>query len=399
MSKSTDLPCHDLAITSVKLKVVPVSQKTTWLFLQVAFSDGSVGFGEASYFGQETAVVADALHVSQVVAKEKLVAFDPPLARFRTSENSKSMASVLSALEQAMLMGIAQRAGLPLSVMLGGNQRQSVPVYANINRGIADRTPEGFAKAALAARGMGYQAVKVAPFDGLRWNETAPDSQEQLLLDGIARVAAVREAISEDCRLLVDCHWRFDIKMAARVISMLGDFKPYWLEDLVDNDLADGDDLRQLRKISNAKDILVAGGENVWTMRDALALLGKDGLDVMLPDLRQTGILQARSILDVAAAHGVMTSLHNPAGPVLDAVSVQMAAVLPDFSILERQVNESPIYNDLVETPIALRDGKLQVPELPGLGVTVSPAHLDIHSKSFVDAEDISVSRGGGPNA
>ncbi len=399
MSKSTDLPCHDLAITSVKLKVVPVSQKTTWLFLQVAFSDGGVGFGEASYFGQETAVVADALHVSQVVAKEKLVAFDPALARFRTSQNSKSMASVLSALEQAMLMAMAQRAGLPVSVMLGGNQRQSVLVYANINRGIADRTPEGFAKAALAARGMGYQAVKVAPFDGLRWNETAPDNQEQLLLDGIARVAAVREAIGEECRLLVDCHWRFDIKMAARVISMLGDFRPFWLEDLVDNDLADGDDLRQLRNISNAKDILVAGGENVWTMSDALALLGKDGLDVMLPDLRQTGILQARSILDVAAAHGVMTSLHNPAGPVLDAVSVQMAAVLPDFSILERQVNESPIYDDLVETPIALRDGNLQVPELPGLGVTVLPAQLDIHSKSFVDEQDISVSRGGGPNA
>jgi len=399
MPRSTESLHDDLAIATVDLNVVRVSQKTTWLFLEVKFSDGGVGFGEASYFGQETAVVADAQHVSQVVTTEKLLAFEPALARFRTSQNSKSMACVLSALEQAMLSVMAQKASLSVSVMLGGNQRQSVPVYANINRGVVDRSPKGFAAAALAAQHLGYQAVKLAPFDGLRWNETEVDSQEKLLLAGVARVAAVRAAIGEDCRLLIDCHWRFDMKMAMRAVAMLSEFNPYWLEDLVDTDQIDGVELRHLRDIAHSKDILVAGGENIWTMKDALTLLGKGGLDVMLPDLRQTGILQARSILDVAAAHGVMTSLHNPAGPVLDAMSVQMAAVLPDFVILEKQVNESPIYNALIETPIVLHDGSLQVPNLPGSGVQVSREQMDIHSLPRDAETEIPVSRGGGPNA
>ncbi len=399
MPRSTDPPHNDLVIATVNLDVVRVSQKTTWLFLEVEFSDGSVGFGEASYFGHEAAVVADAARVSDIVAKEKMVAFAPILTRLRSPQTSRSMASILSALEQAMLTGMAQRAGLPVSVLLGGNQRQSVPVYANINRGVVDRSPEGFAAAALAAGRLGYQAVKLAPFDGLRWDETESESQEKLLMAGVARVAAVRAAIGEDCRLLIDCHWRFDMKMAVRVVAMLCEFNPYWLEDLVDTDKIDGVELRHLRDIAHAKDILVAGGENVWTMKDALALLSKNGLDVMLPDLRQTGILQARSILDAAAAHGVMTSLHNPAGPVLDAMSVQMAAVLPDFVILERQVNESPIYDALIETPIVLHDGNLQVPTLPGLGVQISRAQMEAHSLPR-DAEiEIPISRGGGPNA
>lgn len=399
MSPSPLLPASEMAIVKVDLDVVPVSQKTTWLFLKVEFSNGTTGRGEASYFGHEPAVVADAVHLAEVAAKEKLTVFAPALDRFRTAGISQSMASLLSALEQAMLDAMAQSAKLPIGVLLGGNLRHSIPVYANINRGVIDRTPQGFATAALAAQKLGYQAIKLAPFDGLRWNETVPANQENLLLAGVERVAAVRAAVGDECRLLVDCHWRFERKLAQRAIAMLSEHKPLWVEDLVDTEEADSAELQQLRNLAHSHDILVAGGENVWTMKQALELLNKDGLDVMLPDLRQTGLLQARSILDAAAAQGVMTSLHNPAGPVLDAISVQMAASLPKFFILERQVNESPIYNALIETPIELQDGSLQVPTLPGLGVKISLSQLEIHSQSVGGGEGVPVSCGGGPNA
>ena len=68
----------------------------------VEFSNGTTGRGEASYFGHEPAVVADAVHLAEVAAKEKLTVFAPALDRFRTAGISHSMASLLSALEQAM---------------------------------------------------------------------------------------------------------------------------------------------------------------------------------------------------------------------------------------------------------------------------------------------------------
>ena len=69
--------------------------------------------------------------------------------------------------------------------------------------------------------------------------------------------------------------------------------------------------------------------------------------DAILPDLRWTGLRTGLSILELAAASGIEVSLHNPVGPILDLVSVQVAAALPSFLILERQVRESPLFEEL----------------------------------------------------
>lgn len=393
------LPDPDLFISSVDYYVVPVSVKTIWIFIEVEFSDGSTGYGEASSFGSEAQIVADAVRISSFVARNRLVPVASAIAMIQAELGCDAKTCVVSAMEQAMLVTMAQRAGLPLGVALGGNRRTRVPVYANINRGVLNRSPEGFAEAACSALALGYRAIKLAPFDGLRWDETESANVEDLLNSGVERVAAVRTAIGDQCRLLVDCHWRFDVDLAARAVAMLSEYKPFWLEDLVDTSRVEAADLRRLRDLAHRSDILVSGGENIWTMKDALELLNKDGLDVILPDLRQTGILQARSILDLAAACGVKTSLHNPAGPVLDAISVQVAATLPDFLVLERQVNESPIYDALVETPITLIRGELLVPASTGLGVGISRDRLEAHALPRGEALEIPVSHGGGPGA
>ena len=60
----------------------------------------------------------------------------------------------------------AKRAGVPINVLLGKAVRKSVPVYANINRGARDRSPDGVAQSARSAVASGFNAVKIAPFDG-----------------------------------------------------------------------------------------------------------------------------------------------------------------------------------------------------------------------------------------
>ena len=117
---------------------------------------------------------------------------------------------------------------------------------------------------------------------------------------------------------------------------------------------------------------------------------------MILPDLRQTGVRAGLAILEMAVAHGVQASLHNPAGPVLDAVSLQAAATVPGLAIMERQVNESPLYGDLCEVPLAPRDGVLSVPHEPGLGLSLDREALGLHA---VGREDVPSSGGGGPNA
>ena len=54
---------------------------------------------------------------------------------------------------------------------------------------------------------------------------------------------------------------------------------------------------------------------------------------------------------------------------MLDRVSVQVAAALPAFLILERQVRESPLFDEVRGGPQLLDDGAIRIDNSPGLGL------------------------------
>ncbi|HTN62073.1 MAG TPA: enolase C-terminal domain-like protein, partial [Devosia sp.] len=279
-------------------------------------------------------------------------------------------------IEQAWLDLQARAAGVTLARQLGGCYRQAVPVYANINRGIpAARSPQAFASQARLAVADGYRAIKIAPFDGVHWQSDAAAHRPSLRDIGIERVLAVRDAIGSDVRLLIDCHGRFDAVGASVVIDALAAAQPFWLEDILDP-VFRGDDGRSIRQQAHRHGIRVAGGEELAELGDFLALLETASTDVVLPDLRLTGIRAGMIICEVAAARGQQVSLHNPVGPVLDAVSRHVAAALPNFLILERPVRESPIWEALGVSNAGLIDGDATLEAEAGLGVDLGSDYL-----------------------
>src|SRR5438552_5999050 len=135
-------------IETLDLYAVPVSAKSTWLILRVAFTDGVFGYGEATRYGAEEAVFAEFGSVRRLLIGKTLAAPGEALAAIGMTQASEARRAVINALEQAFIDAMARRAGLPASRLLGGPYRAQTPCYANINRGIADRSPEGFARRA-----------------------------------------------------------------------------------------------------------------------------------------------------------------------------------------------------------------------------------------------------------
>ncbi len=129
-------------------------------------------------------------------------------------------------------------------------------------------------------------------------------------------------------------------------------------------------DLQGLRSAANAIGTRIAGGEKITTLAGMRDLLARGGADVVLPDLRVTGIRPGMAMLDLAVASGVEVSIHNPVGPVLDAVSLQVAAALPSFLILEGQVGESPLFDQIAGGRQPLVEGRRPVPQKPGIGLS-----------------------------
>lgn len=368
---------NNLKLETVRAHVVPVSDKSAWVLLEARLADGSRGFGEVTCFGQEASLEHEINALNTRIPNGGVDIFGPALALLAQAELTTARALVRSGLEQALYDALSRASKVPLTGMLGGRFHKQTRCYANINRGISDRTPSGFASRAIAIAEQGYQAIKIAPFDGYRSNNGSKMAASRLFDLGVERITAVRNALAPEIDLMIDCHARFDLFSAGALLKELQNLDIFWLEDIVDYSQADTRSLHSLRQRAHSNGTRLAGGEQLRSLQDTNALLAKTCCDVILPDLRLTGIRNAISILQLATEHGVSVSLHNPVGPVLDAISQHVAASLPSFLILERQVGETPLFEDLGGKHTELTNGNLTLNQSPGFGFEIDDALLE----------------------
>jgi len=364
------------AITAVESVVVNVSPKTNWTFIAVTTAAGDTGWGECSLNGWEPLLVA----YGGMLARDLVgCAMDDVAKRLRYLPHSPGglvAQAVKSGVEQACTDLSARRAGRPVSAFIGVPQRDSIPAYANINRGVTARSPEGFAAAAARACAAGYRAVKVAPFDGVIAADAATTPIAARIGAGLDRVFAVRAAIADDCALLVDCHWRFDEPRAAALIRDLASAAPYWIECPVSEHPAQFAAIARLRRVARGHGVRLAGGEMIVGPDQAEAMCAAALYDVLMPDIKYAGGYRGMlAIAEVCAAHGVAFSPHNPTGPIAHVASIHACAATPSVLWLEHQWAESPLFDELVGgDPAPLADGDFAVPRAPGLGAMLDRA-------------------------
>lgn len=369
-----------MKITAIEPRSVQVNRRGNWLFLQIMTDAGLVGSGEASHGG--AGPDRDGL-VAAIVRRQVaplLVGEDPTRVR-RLLERLRPVATglpgwtALSAIEQALWDLVGQVAGQPVWRLLGGAVRESIPVYANINRAIEDRRASGFATAAQAAVGEGYTAVKCAPFDGVTPLAARDRVGRALVWAGIERVAAVHQAIGPTNDLYVDCHGRFDVATAVWVGRELERLGVRWFEEPVPTE-----DQAALAQVRAKVAIELVGGEHLTGLAAALPYLQANLFGTLMPDIKHCGgIASLLAIGEVAAAYGVAIAPHNPSGPIALAASLQVAALLPQFRILEVAWGEVPWRSRLVTPAEQIVGGAIALPDGPGLGSQLVEEELSEH--------------------
>jgi len=117
--------------------------------------------------------------------------------------------------------------------------------------------------------------------------------------------------------------------------------------------------------LRDALDTPIATGEMLSSATDLRRLLEADAVDVIQPDaVRIGGITPYRRVSDLADELGVTVAPH-----FATQLHVHLAAGQPREGWVEWFDWLDPLFEERVE----LRDGKVVVPDRPGLGLTVSP--------------------------
>lgn len=364
--------------------VFNVSEKTNWFFVRVTAENGVTGIGEASLNGYEPAQLAYAEDMRQEWVGKTVDELLPLLKVYAHSPGGLIAASIISATEQAVTDLCAKAAGVPVYQWLGDHgvaSRKAVRVYANINRGARDRTPEGIARAARHAVEQGYGALKIAPFDGVYWGDSNEPEKLRRTQAGIARVRAIREAVGPDIDIMVDCHWRFDERGTQHLLHELKSADLYWLECPVSENAEAFSMLQRIHGETRAAGMKLAGAERQIGLGGFMPFVDDGLLDVVMPDVKYAGGYgEMLRIAARCAQRGVHFAPHNPTGPVCNLASMQICAVAPAFLVLEHQLAESPLFYDLAGgyRP-KLVNGCFELPELPGIGVELDDAVLRAH--------------------
>ncbi len=364
-------------LTRFELLPVRATSRTVWLFVRLWTDEGISGIGEASDafgFAGTSAEEIERMRV-ELGGFFDLINGGSPLDidSFRDQGMSRARsgglvsATAFSSIEQALWDLSGKLRGVPTYELLGGGLRKRLDVYANINRASLPRTPQGFANTARRAADEGFQAVKLAPFDGFPTSGSAEEIAAAVNL-GIESIAAVRAAVGEDVAILVDCHSFFDVDLAEDVAKRIEPYEIAWYEEPVAPE-----------RVATTKEIAdrviqpIAGGELLFGVEGFEPLCKSGAVDVIMPDVKHCGGLQElMHIAEMAHANRVAVAPHNPSGPVSTAASVAVSAAIGNFKSLEFQWGEVDWRSDVMAPPEQFIDGTISVPDRPGFGVELN---------------------------
>lgn len=339
------------------------------LLVEVHTDAGLVGLGEA--FGAAPAPIKatiDDVYTPLLLGRNPLdtaVIWQELYNRLRDHGQKGVVIEALSAVDMALWDLKGKALGLPVHQLLGGAFRKEVPAYAT---GLYRRlVPDHAAALAAEAAGyveQGYGAVKLKVGFGLADDERA--------------VRAVRRAIGPGVRLMIDANHGYNARTAIQLGRRIAEHDIEWFEEPVPPE-----DLEGYLEVKAALPMPIAGGEAEFTRFGMRHLLAHRALDVLQPDLCVTGgFSEALHVAHLAAAWNVQVLPHVWGSGVAVAAALHFAAALPDYPPglhpapvwFERDCTPNVFRERLCLEPVAaVVDGRLAVPEAPGLGVSLDP--------------------------
>ena len=373
--KIKKVTCHVVAAPVER----PFTSSRGWLYktrgsciVEIEADDGTVGWGECYGPSAVAKAYIETQFAPRILGRDVFdveVIWEDLYNRIKDYGGKGMASAALSGIDIALWDLMGKACGKPIHKLIGGAFRSEVTCYATGLYFIdMDRLIEEAVEEAQGYVAEGFTAVKMKIGLG--------DPK----LD-IRRVAAVREAVGADVRLMVDANHCMTVPQAIRIGRELEKLDIDWFEEPISPEDIDG-----YVEVTRALDMAVAGGENEMTRWGFRDLVVRKAMDIVQPDVCAAGgISECRKIATLASAHGVECVPHAWGSVIGVAATLHFLAALPDQPpsfrpvppMFEFEQCENPFRDQLAKTPIVQERGKIQIPAGAGLGIDIDRNVLD----------------------
>jgi L-alanine-DL-glutamate epimerase-like enolase superfamily enzyme len=355
------------------------------LLVQVHTDEGIVGLGEAAAYGgfleSTEAIILNELRqmiLGQDPFKvEKLWSMMATRAHQRGRRGMLMMA--ISGVDIALWDIVGQATRTPLYRLLGG-YRDTLDGYASAGFYAEGKSLSALAEefASYAARGFRFGKMKVGRNPDVMLNPLhdmqAADYATATLEEDVERVRAVRDAVGPRFKLALDANNAWTPSSALRFMRQVERFDIHWLEEPVSTDDIEGSAMLAHQLVTP-----VSGYETETGLPGFRELIARRAVDIVQPDVIWTGgITECRKVAALAQAYGLPVIPHVFSSAVSSIANMHFIAAIPNGGLLEFDQNVNPLRSELFEEPIDIdANGKVRLPERPGLGVTLNQATID----------------------
>lgn len=352
-----------------------VSYGTGWgkntILVKVYTDDGIEGLGEGFHSLDEPIEAALRKYERWLKGKDPTKIIHNWQAIYRGLRYPLGTAELaaLSAVEQALWDIAGKACGLPVYRMLGGPTRDRIRVYASgylCQPRHFDLPGDDLVGACKARVDQGFTGVKFTP----QPDDYQSKSPEQIHHDAVERVRMVREAIGDHIEICLDYHGRsFSVAEAVRLAQAIEPYHPMFLEEPA---LTENPDALVEAKMKTS--IPIAGGERCVSRDRLREILEKRALHILQPEpTGNGGILETVKWAFMCELYHVMLAPHQACGPVSLLTCVHIDAAIPNFLIQECNVDvEEPFWKDLFSPIPVVKNGHLELPDRPGLGIELN---------------------------
>jgi L-alanine-DL-glutamate epimerase-like enolase superfamily enzyme len=371
-------------------------------FLKITTDDGLVGWSEfMENFGAEG--------LSTVIQRlgERLIGMDPrPVERITAFLHGLTRQTpyginqqAIAAIENALVDIKAKALNIPVYELLGGPIRDRLRLYwshcgtwrvsfadrikewtgyepirslADVERAGAEVAERGFKglKTNIMRFDVDPPVIHMPGFNGPGWPECNIDKP---LIDALrAELSAFRRGCGPGVGLHLDLNFNFRTEGYIRLAQSLEEFDLVWLE-------VDSYDPAALATIRRSSRTPIASLESLYGRRQFRPFLEQQAVDVAIIDVAWNGILESCKIAALADAYEVNVAPHNFNGHIGSLMSAHLCAAIPNFRVMEIDIEDVPWKDDLVTVVPTIEDGHLLLPTGIGWGADVNEDVIRAH--------------------
>ncbi len=281
------------------------------------------------------------------------------------------MLRAMCGIDTALYDLLGKAVGQPVYNLLGGKVRAEVPVYTSSM--VRDTSPQEEAERLLAdVERWGFRCAKVKigsqmGIDGGLDHELLPGRTPRL-------IPYLRQAMGEDFELIADANGGFTPARAVEIGRLLEDNRYYFFEEPCIYFK-----LENTAQVAADLDIPIAGGEQDNSLTQFERMIRIQAVDVVQPDIGYIGgLTRARRVAEMAETAGLPCTPHCANHSMLQVFTLHLAAAMPAcFQYQEYALGATPDWAQDIYDPVPRPvQGRLQVPDLPGWGISLTPGFL-----------------------